>query len=100
MDNLRGGGGYSPSTSECAEALLLKENIRMENLMSVSLMPEMQNVQNNLVSTCHEGNSRFQNRLGCMPLDSLLCRPTLAGLGPPRTVCLLSLAIRLPIIFH
>ena len=31
---------------------------------------------------------------------SLLCRPTLAGLGPPRTVCLLSLAIRLPIIFH
>ena len=31
---------------------------------------------------------------------SLLCRPTLAGLGPPRTVCLLWLAIRLPIIFH
>jgi hypothetical protein len=31
---------------------------------------------------------------------SLLCRPTLAGLGPPRTVCLLWLAIRLPIVFH
>jgi hypothetical protein len=31
---------------------------------------------------------------------SLLCRPTLAGLGPPRTVCLLWLAIRLPIVVH
>ena len=32
--------------------------------------------------------------------DSLLCRPTLAGLGPPRTVCLLWLAIRLPVVCH
>jgi hypothetical protein len=31
---------------------------------------------------------------------SLLCRPTLAGLGPPRTVCLLWLAIRLPVVCH
>jgi hypothetical protein len=82
---------FSLSLSTVIQVLISLIQFCSAHITSSSLVaPSGLKERYNLVSSAY----------ACTSGSSLLCRPTLAGLGPPRTVCLLWLAIRLPVVCH